>query len=851
VSAGPSTFSAEDVDRQARRALVEGRADLDGIDFVEVLANRPDLPGYVPGAVRQRTLLVHLLNHRVPEDWDARRVVVTGGVRPDPRVNPVGVVWAYPALAVTGAEGTVPDDVSPQDRRLVDGALPPGQAARARVFVVRTSTSGDWSTYVLHLLGEGGTGIPAHFDEPLSQAPFTFTVDCPDDLDCCTPQSSTSVPSTLVVDYLARDAAALRTRLLDRLAVLMPAWTDRSPADPIVMLAELFGYLGDRLAYWQDAVAVEAYLGTARRRTSARRHARLVDYAVHEGCSARVLLAVHLPPDIATVRLEAGAPIADVAFREPLTAAEAAEAGAVVVETCSRAQLHLRRNGIPLYSWQDPDHTLPTGTTSAFLAYLSADGDPGLAAGDLLILADRLTGEVPPLDVELGDPLARHAVRLDRDPTVHTDPLLPDYTVLEIHWHPDDALTAPLRVSEPAPAGDPVTRAVALANVVLADHGATVVGELLDPPQVDEPARYRPRLGRPGVAYAQPPSADSLISAAALLQPDPRAATAQVWLDDEQEVWMPGADLLSGSRLAARFVVETEGDGVARLRFGDGVTGRAPMAQTTFDASYRVGGGTVGNVAAGRLTAPLLRPDRTPAVTGGVPVTVWNPLPAGGGTEPEPLEQVRQLAPAAFRHQLRAVTPTDYADVAQSVPGVQRSVARRRWAGSWYSCETTLDPLASRADDETVPAAVAALLELRRTAGRDVEIGRPNYVPLGIEVFACVAVGSSRADVERRLLDVLCARTLADGSLGFFHPDRFTFGQSVFLSDLVRAAMAVTGVTQVQVRRFARLGAPAADSRKALAAGRIEIQPRELVRCDGDPSNPEAGRVDIVLGGGS
>ena len=36
-------------------------------------------------------------------------------------------------------------------------------------------------------------------------------------------------------------------------------------------LVELLAYAGDQLSYYQDAVATEAYLGTARRRVSARR----------------------------------------------------------------------------------------------------------------------------------------------------------------------------------------------------------------------------------------------------------------------------------------------------------------------------------------------------------------------------------------------------------------------------------------------------------------------------------------------------------------------------------------------------------------------------------------------------
>ena len=89
------------------------------------------------------------------------------------------------------------------------------------------------------------------------------------------------------IDYLAKDYASFRRLMLDRLSVLVPDWRERNPADSWSTLVELLAYAGDHLSYFQDAVATEAYLGTARRRISVRRHARLVDYAMHEGCNAR------------------------------------------------------------------------------------------------------------------------------------------------------------------------------------------------------------------------------------------------------------------------------------------------------------------------------------------------------------------------------------------------------------------------------------------------------------------------------------------------------------------------------------------------------------------------------------
>ena len=145
------------------------------------------------------------------------------------------------------------------------------------------------------------------FDPRLARVPFVFSVDCPADLDC--PVPAVCPPERVaepIIDYLGRDFAALRQLLLDRLSLLMPHWTDRSVADLGVTLVELFAYLGDYLAYAQDSVSAEAYLGTARRRISVARHARLLDYRMHQGAAARTWLAVSAEPDVDGITLPAG-----------------------------------------------------------------------------------------------------------------------------------------------------------------------------------------------------------------------------------------------------------------------------------------------------------------------------------------------------------------------------------------------------------------------------------------------------------------------------------------------------------------------------------------------------------------
>jgi predicted phage baseplate assembly protein len=331
------------------------------------------------------------------------------------------------------------------------------------------------------------------------------------------------------------------------------------------------------------------------------------------------------------------------------------------------------------------------------------------------------------------------------------------------------------------------------------------------------------------------------------MRPDPRLARAQVTLDDGSRTWTARPDLLGSGRLDAALVAEREDNGLVRLRFGDGSSGRRPTPGTDPKALLRVGGEPEGNLAAEALSIVLSPPGGIEAVT--------NPLPAGGGTAPEGLEAVRELAPSAFRKQLRAVTSTDYANAAMENPGVQRAVARRRWAGSWYAQEVTLDLLAAEAESATVRNEVTGLLDVRRLAGVDVELAPPVEVPLEIVLGICVSDGYARADVAQQLTLALSAAVLPDGRQGFFHPDRFTFGQSLFLSDLVGAVMAVTGVAWVDVDdsestglRFRRFGRPPADE---VARARIDAGPREVLRADSDPSNPENGRVEFRLRGGT
>src|SRR5262249_56138118 len=92
-----------------------------------------------------------------------------------------------------------------------------------------------------------------------------------------------------------------------------------------------------------------------------------------------------------------------------------------------------------------------------------------------------------------------------------------------------------------------------------------------------------------------------------------------------------------------------------------------------------------------------------------------------------------------------------------------------------------------------------------RRMGHDLAVAPAQYVPLEVALEVCVEPDYTRGEVKARLLDILSNRQLADGTLGFFHPDRLTFGQGIYVSQIIAAVTAVEGV---QTARLATLQRP-------------------------------------------
>jgi hypothetical protein len=616
------------------------------------------------------------------------------------------------------------------------------------------------------------------------------------------------------IDYMAKDYESFRQLMLDRLSATLPGWQERHAPDLGIALVETLAYVADYLSYYQDAVATEAYLGTARQRISVRRHARLLDYVLHEGCNARAWVHCSVskdmqlkPRDVMFVavgdRLRAELPLYT---EEHLKALPEASYEIFQSVGCEPVELHSGLNEMPIVG------KLKEGDTTAEITLMSVVAP---RQGSVLIL--RGVKDKNPRTTQESSTAYHHAVLLTECiPVAGKSP-----STRSITWHSDDAI--------PARMADFNDRYTALGNIILVDHGRSLPDG--DPKLVLQGSRAGPLSWR-GLTHRvlQRTAAES---ATAMVTQNPREALPEIKLRIAGEDWAVKADLLESLPTDHHFCIEVDDDGRAWIRFGEAGTGELPDKREAIEAGYRIGNGEAGNVPAGTIRRVILRDSvkqtKATEVIDVTKVTVTNPISATGGIKPESAATARLLAPGDMRvHQHRAISAEDYAEFARGVSGVANAAATILQEGARRVVRVAVDPKGWRVRDE--PARWVALkqrvlqrLEPVRRINHDVVVAAPTDVEL--EVHLRVTVLPSY--VAETIIKQAKLELLSKDEKSFFHEDNLTFGQSIHWSQIASRLHAIPGVANVERIKFARKdGFP--PNGLAAASDKIEIGPYEI-----------------------
>jgi predicted phage baseplate assembly protein len=303
-------------------------------------------------------------------------------------------------------------------------------------------------------------------------------------------------------------------------------------------------------------------------------------------------------------------------------------------------------------------------------------------------------------------------------------------------------------------------------------------------------------------------------------------------------LWQQTDDLSILQGPATAYLLDPE---ASMVTFGNQLQGMIPQAGRRVRVrTMRAGGGVIGNLLAGSLTSIQAQDAMGNQVT--QTITVQQPMATTGGEDTETLASAEQRLPALLQHQNRAVTKSDYSNLAQSipganigrvevlplfkpqtqtpnVPGVVSVMVIPEKEGVLYPC-----PAADRPLLETV----FQYLSPRTPIAAEMYVIASEYVELEIAVAVEVKTGygllAVSQAVETALRGYLWPLPLADGSGGGPDATGWPLGRSVRSLELEVIVSQVPGVIEVNgLNLFTPLGSGQYQMLTMDSSGRIEL----------------------------
>lgn len=239
------------------------------------------------------------------------------------------------------------------------------------------------------------------------------------------------------------------------------------------------------------------------------------------------------------------------------------------------------------------------------------------------------------------------------------------------------------------------------------------------------------------------------------------------------------------------------------VTFGDGLHGMVPPKggedNKNIDAAYRATVGKKGNVPSGTINKIL---DSNLINR----VKVNNEQAAGGGTEPETLEQAIYRAQRELKKIVRAVTSEDYEHLVRNTPGIR--VARVKAIPGYHRSQPRVVPgivtvvvIPEHAEKKPLPdkdfiKAVYRHLDIHRMLTTEVFVMPPEYIEVSIVTSIEIKKESDPEKVRKNVKE----------SLGkFLHPltgwtdgSGWPFGRPVYISEIYEVIESVEGVDFVR-----------------------------------------------------
>lgn len=374
------------------------------------------------------------------------------------------------------------------------------------------------------------------------------------------------------------------------------------------------------------------------------------------------------------------------------------------------------------------------------------------------------------------------------------------------------------------PDGSPLANFKEFENVIPVREGKTISNEVIGISNGRPNQRYQlaqPRMLRESltiVVETNPPT-PAWRSRQDLIFSGRAFTAAQLAALEYQE--RIGSTLAFSSSADADYASETDENDITTVIFGDGQFGKIPPTGMRIIATYRVGGGSEGNVGEGQITQVIKGPQLQ--LLG---VKVVNRTAASGGAERESIDQAVKFAPTVFSSMQRSVTAEDYVALAKLFPGVSKARAE---ASNWNAIKLYVAPTGQgEPPSDVMKRDLIAYFEDKRMLTSYIEIHKPDYVKIDIDAKVTAFGHFRNDDVQDDAEEAI--RDLLDF-------EKVDFKQRLYLSKVYEKLEALPGIDSVFVNRFQR-----ANTEPAIPeAGTIELLENQI---------PVVGNLVITVSGG-
>lgn len=269
------------------------------------------------------------------------------------------------------------------------------------------------------------------------------------------------------------------------------------------------------------------------------------------------------------------------------------------------------------------------------------------------------------------------------------------------------------------------------------------------------------------------------------------------------------------------YTVTYDANNYPYITFGDNISGAIPF--NDIYVQYGVGGGTVGNILAGQISAVYnsLRYvpgfDSAALATANAAVSITNSDDATGGTDLESSDSIRANATNAVQANQRAVSLNDYSNLASSIPGVGKANVAASTPGSvslfvapyrdTYGVEsfpgrkTATTGITTEMD--SLISVVSSVLSGKTQIGTTVTVNPPTYIRTALKVNYTSMSGYSDATVKANITSALET---------YFSYANVTFNQTISVEALSKLMLTVDGVSTIAIQDWYKQAAGASGS---------------------------------------